>query len=139
MGVNTLIEHIKCNTTLNSTATYLAPFYNDTNWQFNQVNSNCEAIVGIDEIMGNTTNVKVFPNPSNDFVTFSIENGTTSMDINEHPELVLYDQMGREVYRGTFQETTTQILDVHNFGMGMYLYRITENGQLIGSGELIVE
>jgi hypothetical protein len=139
MGVNSNIEHIKCSTTLDSYASYQSPFVSDTNWQFNTVDSNCEAIVGIDEIMGNTTNVKVFPNPSNNFVTFSIENGTVSMDTNEHPELVLYDQMGREVYRGTFQETTTQIVHVHNFRSGLYLYRIAQNGQLMGTGEIIIE
>lgn len=138
MGVNTLIEHIKCNTTINSTATYLEPFNSDSDWQFNTVDSNCDAIVGIDEITGNTTNVKVFPNPSNNFVTFSIENGTPSIVSDEHPELVLYDQMGREVYRGTFQETT-QIVDVHNFRSGLYLYRIAQNGQLMGTGEIIIE
>ncbi len=82
--------------------------------------------------------VTVYPNPSNDFVTFSIENGSAVSETDEKPELVLYDQMGREVYRGAF-EGTQQVIDVRTFGSGMYLYRIAQHGQLIGTGELIVE
>lgn len=81
-------------------------------------------------------NAQAFPNPSEDFVRFSIDN---SIDTEVQPELVIYDQMGREVYRSAFDETNEQTVDFRSIGSGLYLYRISQNGELIGDGEVVIK
>lgn len=86
-----------------------------------------------------TYSVNAFPNPSEDLVTFSVESSIESIDGFEQPELVVYDQIGREVHRSSFENSSEKVVDFQSIGSGFYIYRIIQDGQTLGSGELMIK
>ena len=76
--------------------------------------------------------INVFPNPTHETVTFEFSNA------NETRSIVLYDQMGREVWRDETNENLVSI-SVNEFSVGMYFYRVEESGTVTATGKLIVE
>ena len=99
--------------------------------------------VGITTSINNLSAVKgsinVYPNPSSGIFTMTFS----------HPELVsgsqnrieIYNILGEKVYNATLK----QVQGDNNINLtsqpdGVYLYRtISENGNLIGEGKLVVE
>jgi uncharacterized protein (DUF924 family) len=57
----------------------------------------------------------IFPNPANQVVTISLQDDATIQ------EVILYDQIGQKVYRGTPENNS---LDVSNLQPGIYLIEV---------------
>lgn len=78
--------------------------------------------------------VRVFPNPATTSVTFEFNrNGNSQMF-----EMVIYDQLGREIWREKGYENRLE-LSTEEFEPGMYFYCLEENGEVMASGKLIIE
>jgi hypothetical protein len=76
----------------------------------------------MNEPTGNITDLSVFPNPSNDYVTVDL---TTSSD--ETVQLSLYDLLGKKVYAALPVEVMgnyTEKIDVNNLAKGVYMLRV---------------
>lgn len=91
-------------------------------------------VLAIDEYSKNS-NVKVYPNPSVDNITFEIANSR-----NENLTLSIYSLTGQLI---TIIETSKNIVTINNehIGRGLYLYHIqsTTDGKLIGQGKFIIQ
>jgi hypothetical protein len=90
--------------------------------------------LAIDEYSKNS-NVKVYPNPSVDIITFEIANSR-----NENLTLSIYSLTGQLI---TTIETSKNTVTINNehIGRGLYLYHIqsTTDGKLIGQGKFIIQ
>jgi photosystem II stability/assembly factor-like uncharacterized protein len=89
-------------------------------------------LLGINENIAQNVYVKTYPNPASENVTFNI-NG-----LNSPGEIIITDQLGREVKR-QFVNGTQTIISISEFAKGMYFYQIEHHGQIRGSGKLIVQ
>jgi len=88
--------------------------------------------VGISELVDNN-NYNVFPNPIENFVTFTFERNL------KNAELLIYDLQGRVVYvikELNISEFTIQRNKLTN---GMYFYRLIENNRDIAKGKIIAK
>ena len=77
--------------------------------------------------------VKIYPNPSNGKFIVSMDNtdGKAEMDI--------YNILGKRIFSSVLSSDTTEV-NISNQPAGIYLYRvITEKGNLITSGKIILE
>lgn|GEM_PF-522873 len=89
--------------------------------------------LGVNNITANAAVVSVYPNPSNGNVTISVS-GTSDKSSVE-----VYNTMGQLVYTGALASGNNSI-DLNTKSNGVYLYRIvTETGDLIGSGKLVIQ
>ena len=90
--------------------------------------------MGPDGLMTNTEentshkqSVRLSPNPGRDLV---------KVDVNKKTFILqFYDVMGKRVLRSQNQKT----IDVSHLKAGVYFYRITSNGKLIGEGKWVKE
>jgi len=95
----------------------------------------CDSGLGIDNLHSQNANLFVYPNPSNGQFTIksSVDSGQSSVEI--------YNMLGEKVFTRSInnsQDLTT--FDLSNNSNGIYLYRvISETGQLIGDGKLIIQ
>jgi len=90
-------------------------------------------VTAVDNIVPEENNLQVFPNPNNGI--FSIQSGNG----NQKSEIGIYNILGEEIYTGKLNSDITQI-DISGQPAGLYLYRvISEQGQLVSSGKVIVE
>ncbi len=76
--------------------------------------------------------VNVFPNPTAGAATFELQ-GRSFRQL----QFKLYDMAGRQL-RNEMHDSSTFSFDATGLGYGMYLYKIEGDGQLIGSGKLVV-
>jgi Secretion system C-terminal sorting domain/SprB repeat len=78
-------------------------------------------------------NLNVFPNPNNGNFVVHLSNINTPLSIE------IYDVLGEQIYNGKLTSINTEI----NLGSqpnGIYLYRvITDDGNLVGEGKLIIQ
>jgi len=74
----------------------------------------------------------VYPNPSGAVATFLIKDVVTS-----DGTLYLYNIQGRLVKTQIFSNNKFE-LDVHALEPGMYLFRMDQNGALLGTGKLLI-
>jgi hypothetical protein len=66
--------------------------------------------------------LKVFPNPANDHVTFRIGGKVTDCDT----KFIIYDLVGKPIIEGILQKGQMEItLDVKNLAVGFYCYKLT--------------
>lgn len=86
---------------------------------------------GLQETVTDNT-VQVFPNPAKTSVTFQLNEQTQMF------ELIITDQLGREVWRGK-SDTDRLQLSTEDFLPGIYFYRVEEQGEITASGKLIIE
>jgi hypothetical protein len=78
------------------------------------------------------TNIKTYPNPSNDYVFFDL----TALQNVDNVDISLFDLQGKEITKLTFKANHLIKLDIQNLVSGTYLYKIiTEKG--VGSGKLV--
>ena len=91
-------------------------------------------IAGI-ETINNPFSVKVYPNPFTDITTFVIEAGAAK---NAYT-FEMYDVLGNRVRYKT--GITTQQFQVKGLGLnkGIYFYKISDDGSIIGVGKVIIE
>ena len=89
---------------------------------------------GIDELtIDNGAKVLVYPNPSNGSFNISIK------DLSNKPQLIVYNLMGETVCESSLT-TANASINIANKSAGIYLYRVvSEQGELISSGKLIIE
>ncbi|MBW6484180.1 MAG: T9SS type A sorting domain-containing protein [Vicingaceae bacterium] len=78
--------------------------------------------------------VNLFPNPTNDNLTIShnleTKNGVVYLEI--------MDVMGRILINKTINNTNNQI-DVKQLSSGLYFFTVSQNGNVVESGKLVVE
>lgn len=79
--------------------------------------------------------VSVYPNPFDNSATFVIQ----GMGRNSNCSLSLYDVMGKEVRAENNIANGYYILDRSDLAPGMYFYRITQAGKVLGAGRLIAQ
>jgi hypothetical protein len=78
-------------------------------------------------------NVNVFPNPTKNKITIKIEENKANKKT-----LDFYDNKGQLVLTKDFHENIIH-LETESLLKGLYLYKITESGKLIGQGKIIIE
>jgi hypothetical protein len=93
-----------------------------------------DSLEGVNELIThNDEQLKIFPNPSTGIFTFNLSNN------NEKANLTIYNMIGENIYNTQFNTSTTQI-DLSNKPAGIYLYRIvSEKGEAIANGKLVIE
>ena len=74
----------------------------------------------------------VYPNPATNFI--NIKKGVQI----EQAEFVLYNSAGQIVLQSALNEDITS-LNISNLQIGVYIYNILENGQVVDRGETIVQ
>lgn len=86
---------------------------------------------GSSSIAINEKDVKVFPNPANDFVTFQI-------DGLENGNVVISSITGQEVVNTSLNGVTK--VDVSALNNGVYIYKISNsNGELVKTSKLVIQ
>jgi hypothetical protein len=79
--------------------------------------------------------VNVYPNPSNGLFNLEIRNN--KLGINNTIEV--YNMLWQNIYRGNLNPNTTEI-NISTQAAGLYLYRVvSEKGEYISSGKLVIE
>ncbi|MBW6482924.1 MAG: T9SS type A sorting domain-containing protein, partial [Vicingaceae bacterium] len=87
----------------------------------------------------NATNTKengitLYPNPANSQITVThqleTKNGTVSLEI--------MDIMGRVLLNKTINNTNNNI-DINQLSSGLYFFTVSQNGNVLESGKLVVE
>ena len=86
--------------------------------------------VGIDNVGGINTEIKIFPNPCSDKVMIEINN------LQEHTVLYLYNAFGQVIQSVELNKNETMI-QRGGLPNGVYLYRIVNTGRQISSGKLV--
>ena len=90
---------------------------------------------GINTISSLNAEAAIFPNPNNG--AFTIELKSAQLPIKNTVEV--YNMLGEKIFTGNLNSANTQI-KLSNAGEGMYLYRIiSENGNLVSQGKLIIQ
>lgn len=92
------------------------------------------ASVAIDKTGATDVKIKVFPNPLSDIATFDLENTPLSTE----GQFLLYDATGRLVRSQKFKGRRFDF-DRRDLPSGLFIFRIDSNGQLLGSGKLLVD
>lgn len=91
----------------------------------------CGNALSVEEQPGVLPHLVVYPNPTNGTATFEFS-GVTNGTI-----LRLFDNLGREVWRETFNDTQL-ILDASVYATGLYYYHVEQDGKMVGSGKLVI-
>ncbi len=100
--------------------------------------NNCAADAGINDVKGESEQVKVYPNPSNGEFTI-VESGKLNME-NEKSNIEVYNMLGEKVYSQFSTLNSPFSINLSDEPNGVYLYRvINESGSLIGNGKLVIE
>jgi len=89
-------------------------------------------VASVNSVVENVS-CKVFPNPNNGQFTIILQNATSKCHV------LIYNELGQAVYSSNLNTNNTQV-NLSDKATGVYFYRIiTENGQLVSDGKLIVE
>ncbi|CAN5398159.1 hypothetical protein BH09BAC1_BH09BAC1_11370 [soil metagenome] len=89
----------------------------------------CDTLLGLDDIATARLETRLYPNPTNG--TLTIELPIAGVGV-----FSLYSLLGQQVFTKSLTQTTTTL--ALDFPSGIYLYRITQNGQS-QTGKLVVE
>jgi len=79
----------------------------------------------IQEILGTQMGIHIYPNPASGILNVDIANNSAPI------QLSLYDIVGRNIVNK--EMTTSQKLDISRFTPGMYLLKMTSNGNMVYS------
>ena len=88
---------------------------------------------GIKEIE-NSNSVIISPNPFSTSATVTI---TSPLERGKGCVFVMYDLLGREVYKSAITNSQTAIKR-GNLPEGMYFYKVTNSQEIIGTGKLVI-
>ncbi len=107
---------------------------------------NCAKDAGINNISSANSSVSVFPNPNNGnfTVAFNQAEPISACLPNRQasqPKIEVYNVVGQKVLNTTLKQVQgDNLIDLAGQPNGIYLYRvISENGDLIGEGKVIIE
>lgn len=90
--------------------------------------------VYINEPLDEKNLLKVYPNPFSESATFAFDH-----TVPRNLDFEVYDLTGRRVYAAHFPHTHQFTLQRGNLKSGLHLFRISENGRLLGSGRIVVD
>jgi len=91
--------------------------------------------VGINEVEKEKGEVKVFPNPAKDYVTFSWELPL----LKGNAELIITDINGKSITQKTIASKRGQwIWDTRTIKKGIYLYEIKTDNERLGNGKIVI-
>ena len=85
---------------------------------------------GIDEVNAESKNVNVYPNPNNGV-----------FQIQANSQIEVYNMLGEKIANSQWPSANSQMqINLSSQAAGIYLYRvISENGNLVGEGKLVIE
>ena len=83
--------------------------------------------------------VKISPNPFSEMTTFTIEGPVDQFGLNERVRFELFDGLGRVVNTDYFSLYDDYRFFRNHLPGGLYVYRLSLKGELIGSGKLLIE
>lgn len=83
------------------------------------------------ELVHVSQSVQVYPNPASEVIFFRL-------DHKDNRTIVVYDQLGREIWRKETSETTVEF-PASEHSPAMYFYRIEQAGEIISSGKLLIQ
>jgi uncharacterized repeat protein (TIGR03803 family) len=94
-----------------------------------------DTVTGIHKLPTISGRVYIYPNPNNGSFILSL------LNINQKCNVEIYNVLGDEVYFATLKQVQgDNLINLTGQSSGIYLYRvITENGELIGEGKVIIE
>jgi hypothetical protein len=105
-------------------------------WSFN---GEClsQVINTTDEITKTNTITSLYPNPNNGKFTIQLSEAT-AIAAGKSLTAEIYNMLGQKAYASAVRPGDQ--IDLSNQASGLYLYRvITENGQLMGEGKVIIQ
>jgi Secretion system C-terminal sorting domain len=114
-----------------------------TNETFHTIGQSFVLTATIDPPTTSNVRVKVYPNPFSDKATFEIEQKNvppvlTGQAISITSNFSLYDATGRLV-RSEKMSNGRLEFERQNLPVGFYVFKIEDNGKLLGSGKLIIK
>lgn len=89
-------------------------------------------IVGAKEEVNNTINMKYYPNPASSNVTIEVKNAE-----GVNYEAFFYDLKGQLLKSESLRNTTNNV-DVSDFNNGIYIVRIMNNNEVVGTTKLVI-
>jgi hypothetical protein len=100
----------------------------------NAVGTQCSPMLDVNEqTLSANARVKIVPNPLKNQAQIIIE----GMKISEDMQFVLYNLVGKEVYRSAIISSTTT-LDRNSLPSGLYIYMVTGK-EVMTNGKLVIE
>jgi beta-glucosidase len=96
------------------------------------MNYNKNTLSSEQSIANNAVNLRVYPNPSRESITFELNNFENTYDIH------IYDVLGRSVSK--MENCTTNSVNFHRKGLenGLYLYQVVSGTEIISTGKFIL-
>lgn len=89
--------------------------------------------LGIDKLTSTESSINLYPNPNNGRFTMALQN------VKQSAQIEIYNMLGQSIYQIKLNSRNTEI-NLSNQPAGVYLYRvITENGEYISSGKVVIE
>lgn len=96
-----------------------------------------DTLTGINDLTHATNSLKVFPNPTSGLFTIQLINGCLADNNNT---IEVYNILGEIVTVQKFQNAVNKNIDLSTQPNGVYFYKvITENGNLIGQGKIMIQ
>ncbi len=98
----------------------------------------CDAITGINPEQSPVSSVLVYPNPNDGIFTVVCHSERSE---ESQTKIEIYNIMGQQVYFATLKQVQgDNLIDLTGQPNGIYLYRvISENGNLIGEGKVVIQ
>ncbi|MEP7169131.1 MAG: T9SS type A sorting domain-containing protein [Bacteroidota bacterium] len=93
---------------------------------------------GIFEFTNSDVHLRVYPNPFNSTAIISIPN---SVAVSDNLKIYFYDLLGKEIETISYavKKSNTIIIDRKNVPAGMYLFKVFNKEEIIGTGRFTVE
>ena len=111
-----------------------ADIYFDANPAIITNTFNTEFVAALKTITFNAENILIYPNPANEVVNIRLENTMENLE-----SVILYDMIGKSVFKTTNIDSNQSAIDVSALAKGMYLVEITTVNQLKMTKKLIVK
>ncbi len=92
---------------------------------------------GTGSLTGKNVSIEVVPNPASDYVDFNLH-GIENAQI-QSLEISIHDVTGREVLRKSVNADAKVKFDVTSLSSGMYIYKLTNKGEVFHSGKIMIE
>ena len=106
--------------------------YGDGDWWVFEAK---DTSVGISPNYSNAIKLQVYPNPANDFVRFDCELNSAI----ENPKLKIFNLQGVELAEIPLKSTSgVEIWNCGSVAPGMYFYQISQKGQAVSKGKIII-